>query len=369
MKDDAKGIWPSQSIKGLIKSGAVDFSGEFEEHQLQPASLDLRLGDRAYRLRSSFLPGRNYSVEEKLSQFSLYEIGLIEGAVLEAGCVYLVPLLEFFNLPEGLAARTNPKSSTGRVDVFVRVVSDGADAFDTILHGYEGLLYLEISPRTFPIFVRRGLSLSQIRFFCSAVHCSDSELKSFHQDAPLVRGGEACIEKGVRLTVDLLGQNRGGLIGFRAKRYTRVLDLSLSACYDVEDFWDPIYGQEGKDLLLDPHCFYILASRECVMVLPFLAAEMVPFDPMIGEFRVHYAGFFDPGFGYDKCGGIESHAVLEVRNYELPFTLTHGQMIGRLVYESLTERSVSLYGDEIGSYYQGQGLKLSRHFKDFKGLT
>jgi dCTP deaminase len=309
--------------------------------QLQPASLDLRLGTKANRVRASFLPGPRRSLAERLEQLSLHTIDLENGAVLETGCVYIVPLLESLRLPKGLSAAANPKSSTGRLDIFTRVISDHAAEFDTIADSYEGPLYAEISPRTFPALVRTGSRLSQIRFRSGAPHRFESDLA---------------------LSVDLEGGD-GEPVGFRAKRHSGLIDVDRKNALTVGDFWDPLW-QRGS-LILDPDQFYILASREPVCVPPDRAAEMVPFNPLVGEFRVHYAGFFDPGFGHRSGGGEGARAVLEVRSHEVPFVLEHGQLIGRLVYEPLTERPVRVYGEGIGSSYQKQGLQLSKHFRPF----
>lgn len=345
--DEAKvtrngGILPVQAIERLLKEGVIRCERPLAPDQLQPASLDLRLGTRAFRVRASFLPGPQRSLAERLEQLSLHTIDLESGAVLETGCVYIVPLLESLKLPEGFSAAANPKSSTGRLDIFTRVITDNAAEFDTIADGYEGPLYAEISPRTFPSLVRTGSRLSQIRFRHGAARRSDSNLA---------------------LSVDLEGED-GEPVGFRAKRHSGLIDIDRKGALAVEDFWEPLWQRDS--LILDPGQFYILASREPVCVPPDQAAEMVPFNPLVGEFRVHYAGFFDPGFGHQAGGGEGARAVLEVRSHEVPFVLEHGQLIGRLVYEPLTERPTRVYGEGIGSNYQRQGLKLSKHFRSFR---
>jgi dCTP deaminase len=335
------GILPVQAIERLLKEGVILCERPLAPDQLQPASLDLRLGTKAYRVRASFLPGPRRSLSERLEQLSLHVIDLQSGAVLETGCVYIVPLLESLKLPKGLSAAANPKSSTGRLDIFTRVITDNAAEFDTVAEGYEGPLYAEISPRTFPSLVRTGSRLSQIRFRAGAMRRSESNLA---------------------LSVDLEGQE-GEPVGFRAKRHSGLVDVDRKDTLAVEDFWDPLWQRDS--LILDPGQFYILASREPVCVPPDQAAEMVPFNPLVGEFRVHYAGFFDPGFGHRSGGGEGARALLEVRSHEVPFVLEHGQLIGRLVYEPLTERPFRVYGEGIGSNYQRQGLKLSKHFRSF----
>jgi dCTP deaminase len=311
-------------------------------NQLQPASLDLRLGNMAYRVRASFLPGKGEKVTAKLDDLQLHAISLSQGAVLETGCVYVAPLLESLALPDRLCAATNPKSSTGRLDVFTRVIADGVSAFDQIPAGYDGPLYAEICPQTFSVVVRKGSRLSQIRFRSG--------------------GPEAKAVNDIPLSVDLAG-DKDGLVGYRAKRHTGLVDVDAVGACAMLDYWEPIYVRGKKRLILDPDQFYILASKEAVHVPPTQAAEMVPFNPLVGEFRVHYAGFFDPGFGHADAGGAGSKAVLEVRSHKVPFILEDGQTIGRLVYEQLTETPELLYGRDLASHYQAQGLKLSKHFK------
>jgi dCTP deaminase len=338
----ASGILPSQAIEGLIEDGHVKLVEPLLEKQLQPASLDLRLGTIAYRVRASFLPGRGEKVAAKLDDLQVHAISLSQGAVLETGCVYVAPLLESLALPDDLSAATNPKSSTGRLDVFTRVIADGVSAFDQIPAGYAGQLFAEICPQTFPVVVRKGSRLSQIRFRAG--------------------GGEAQAVDDVALSVDLMGDAQG-LVGYRAKRHTGLVDVDVVGGCKVLDYWEPIYVREKKRLVLDPDEFYILASKEAVHVPPTQAAEMVPFNPLVGEFRVHYAGFFDPGFGHAAAGGHGAKAVLEVRSHKVPFILEDGQTIGRLIYERLTDTPKLVYGRDLASHYQAQGLKLSKHFK------
>jgi dCTP deaminase len=360
-----EGILPDGAIRGLIAAGHIDLAEPAAPGQLQPASLDLRLGAKATRVRASFLPGPEFSVTEKLSQLALHEFDITGGAVLETSCVYIVPLLESLDLPADIAASANPKSSTGRLDIFTRVITDQARAFDQMPEGYCGPLYLEVSPRTFPILVRKGSRLSQIRFRRGNAVLDDAALAELHASDVLASGSPRFIN-GLALSIDLngdLGGGRGGLVGYRAKRYTGVIDVDRVGAYDVADFWEPIRRGERPEIVLDPAQFYILVSGEAVHVPPGYAAEMVPFDPLVGEFRVHYAGFFDPGFGHGPAGGHGSRAVLEVRSHEVPFILEHGQTIGRLVYEPLAAPPENLYGAALGSNYQAQGLKLSKHFR------
>lgn len=359
----AEGILPAQAIRALAETGEITPAQAFGARQVQPASLDLRLGDSAFRVRASFLPGPGITVAERLKHLSLHEIDLREGAVLETGCVYVVPLLEALALPKGLSAAANPKSSTGRLDVFTRVIADGVASFDTIPEGYRGALYAEICPQTFPIVVRRGSTLSQIRFRRGQPTLSDAELKALHASDTLVSGGAvADIQGGIALSVDLVG-NQNGLVGYRGKRHTGLVDVDAPGACALLDYWEPIHVRDGNRLILDPDQFYILASKEAVHVPPTFAAEMVPFNPLVGEFRVHYAGFMDPGFGHAAAGGTGARVVLEVRSHKVPFILEDGQIIGRLIYERMAELPDKLYGLDLGSNYQAQGLKLSKHFR------
>ncbi|WP_068084345.1 2'-deoxycytidine 5'-triphosphate deaminase [Polycladidibacter stylochi] len=357
------GILPANAIGEMFANNQIIALKPTDSDQIQPASLDLRLGKRAWRVRASFLPGPGTKVSTRLDDLILHEIDLAKSAVLETGCVYIVELQESLDLPKGLGATTNPKSSTGRIDVFTRVITDFSAAFDRVESGYTGPLYAEISPRTFPVLVREGSRLSQIRFRLGDPLISDEKLTHIHHDRQLVSGGNEVIGGGVHLSIDLKGSGKGSLIGYRAKRHTGVIDVDAKAAQDPLDFWEPIINRGKESLILDPNEFYILVSQEAVHVPPEYAAEMVPFDPLVGEFRVHYAGFFDPGFGHDKIGGGGSRAVLEVRSHEVPFIVEHGQTVGRLVYEHMTNPPKTLYGEGIGSNYQGQALKLSKHFK------
>jgi dCTP deaminase len=358
------GILTDGAIRGLFESGNLKSEAALDADQVQPASLDLRLGAIAYRVRASFMPGPDCTVMSKLERLRLHAIDLSDGAVLETGCVYIVPLMETVDLPAEMSASANPKSSTGRLDIFTRVITDSAQEFDKIPAGYKGPLYLEISPRTFPIVVRRGSRLSQIRFRIGHALLNEAELLSLHaaetlvaSETPNVSGG------GIALSIDLEGFGEDRLIGYRGKHHTSVVDVDIKAQHDVFDFWEPLYNRGRSELILDPDEFYILVSREAVHVPPLYAAEMTPFDPLVGEFRVHYAGFFDPGFGHVSAGGAGSRAVLEVRSHEVPFILEHGQIVGRLVYEHMLEKPQGLYGAGSGSNYQAQGLKLSKHFR------
>ena len=354
------GVLPSQRIEAMISDGMITGTVPVLADQLQPASLDLRLGTVAYRVRASFLTGKGRSVAERLAEFEMHRVDLTDGAVLEKGCVYVVPLMEGLALPETIQAVANAKSSTGRLDLLTRTITDGGIEFDRIPQGYHGPLYAEICPRSFSVLVRPGMRLNQIRFRIGNAVLSDDEMRALHAQTPLV-DGTAVIDDGLGFSVDLQPDN-GTLVGYRAKPHTGVIDLDRIGAYDPAEFWEDVRSENGQ-IILDPGAFYILVSREAVHIPPDFAAEMAPYLAMVGEFRVHYAGFFDPGFGHDAAGGTGSRGVLEVRCHEAPFVLEHGQSVGRLIYERMSEPPKTLYGREIKSNYQGQGLKLSKHFK------
>jgi len=330
------GVLPCQSIEALIEARAISAATPISADQVQPASLDLRLGARCWRVRASFLPGPGRTVAERLKAVAMHELDLSgAGAVLERGCVYIAQLQERLALPAGVAARANPKSSTGRLDIFTRLLTDQGAGFDEVAEGYSGPLYVEIAPQTFSVLARTGVRLNQLR---------------------LRRGA------GSRLAETMVGVDLSGpLAGFRARRHAGVIDLDQEAACDPRDFFEPLEARHGE-LLLDPGEFYILASKQAVEIPILQFAEMTPIDPAVGEFRAHYAGFFDPGFGLAETGGAGSRAVLEVRSREAPFLLEDGQGVARLVFEAMAERPTRAYG-ETGSHYQSQGLKLSKHFK------
>ncbi len=329
------GILPSQAIDGLIKAGAIASATLFDLDQVQPASLDLRLGERAWRVRASFLPGLGRKVTERLADVAMHRLDLTQGAVFEKGCVYIAELQERLALPKGVSARANPKSSTGRVDVFVRLLTDHGPVFDDVAEGYQGPMYIEITPQTFSVLARTGTRLNQLRL----KQGSPPRLNS--------------LDVGVDLTLPLAG--------FRGRRHAGIINLDLEDGHDPRDFWEALEARHGE-LLLDPGEFYILASKEAVDIPVLQAAEMTPIDPSVGEFRVHYAGFFDPGFGTEETKSRGSRGVLEVRSREAPFLLEDGQIVARLAFEPMAERPARAYG-EGGSHYQRQGLQLSKHFR------
>lgn len=354
-----QGVIPNQDISAMITDGVITADPAVISEQIQPASLDLRLGTMAYRVRASFLAGHGARVADRLAEFEMHRIDLTAGAVLEKGCVYVVPLMERLRLPQDISAVANAKSSTGRLDLLTRTITDGGVEFDRIAAGYDGPLYAEICPRSFSVLVRPGMRLNQIRFGRDNAVLNDDELRALHVKSPLV-DGVAVIDEGLGFSVDLKPKGTS-LVGYRAKPHTGVIDLDKINHYDPAEYWEEVHSENGQ-IILDPGAFYILVSREAVTIPPDHAAEMAPYLAMVGEFRVHYAGFFDPGFGHAQAGGAGSRGVLEVRCHEAPFVLEHGQVVGRLVYERMTERPTQLYGAGISSNYQGQGLKLSKHF-------
>lgn len=354
------GVLASQQISAMIADGRISAATAVTREQIQPASLDLRLGATAYRVRASFLAGAGRSVAERLRDFEMHRIDLSKGAVLEKGCVYVVPLMETLDLPTDVNAVANAKSSTGRLDLLTRTITDGGEEFDRVQSGYSGPLYAEICPRSFSVLVRPGMRLNQIRFRHGQATLDDDALSALHAESPLV-DSPAVISDGLGFSVDLKPAS-GTLVGYRAKPHTGVIDLDNIGVYDPSDYWEEVHSQTGQ-IILDPGAFYILVSREAVHIPPAYAAEMAPYLAMVGEFRVHYAGFFDPGFGHDAAGGAGSRGVLEVRCHEAPFVLEHGQIVGRLVYEKMDQVPDQLYGAGIASNYQGQGLKLSKHFR------
>lgn len=363
------GLLPSQMLRGAVALGhEIQASAPVGDDQIQPASIDLRLGEIAWRVRASFLPGLRHTVRDKLDQLSMHRIDLTAGAVLEKDCVYIVPLLERVALRSRTTAAANPKSSTGRLDVFARIITDQATEFDRVRDGYRGPLYAEISPRAFSILVRTGSRLVQLRIRRGSPPFSDTALRRLHAEIGLVEAPEGApaadaIRDGLPFTVDVSGDPETGVVGYKARRHTDVIDVDRIDYYDPRDFWEPVFSRRGEGIVLDPNDFYVLASREAVVVPADYAAEMLPYYTFVGEFRVHYAGFFDPGFGAEETGGKGSRAVLEVRSHEVPFMIEHGQIVGRLVYERLIARPDRLYGGAIGSSYQRQGLALSKHFK------
>ncbi len=377
---DYTGILPSQKIKEMLSSGEIKTTMiPFDHDQVQPASIDLRLGDYAYPVDTSFLPGKGMKVLEKLKQlddrFADFRIDLKNGAVLAKGRVYVIPLLEAISLKSEVAAFANPKSSTGRLDILTRLIADGATSFDQVTEGYKGELFIEVAPRSFSVVVKTGTRLNQLRFRRTrgegAKPIPAPEWKKLLDDGQIADSSDhetnvRSIQTGLLpFTVDLKGSgSEGDIIGYRSKKHAKRIDLERRD-YDPLDFWEPVLSRKTSSLILDPDEFYILMTKEAIAVPPEYAAEMLPYDTRAGEFRVHYAGFFDPGFGWDaklnKAGS--SRGVLEVRSHEVPFLLEHGQTVGWLRYERMAARPELLYGQDINSNYQGQGLKLAKQFK------
>ena len=361
------GILPYQSLKALIRDGEVSGRVSITTQQVQSASIDLRLGETAYRVQASFLPGPSRTVKQQIDNFCLHKFDLTKGALLEKGCVYVVPLIETLKLSPALSAVANPKSSIGRLDVFTRLITDNGSDFDVVPKGYSGPLYTEIFPRTFSVLARTGTRLNQLRVTRGNPEMREAEIQRLLSneavlDRDLTEHEINTLFRGVPLSVDLSGINGSNFVGFKSKPHAPLVDLDKVAYYDPRIFWEPIFGNGEQNIILNPDDFYILASKEAVSVPVDHAAEMVPYDAFTGEFRAHYAGFFDPGFGHAKFDGGGTRAVLEMRSYGVPFIIEDGQLVGRLKYEHLTSVPDKLYGVELGSSYQGQGLALSKHF-------
>ncbi len=362
------GILPDRDIARLIDGGRISAEGGVDASQIQPASLDLRLGATAWRVRASFLPGKASTVQAKIDRLKMHQIDLTKPVVLEKGCVYIAELMEELKLPADIAGYANPKSSTGRLDIFTRLITDCGAEFEGVAAGYRGKLYVEIMPHTFSVLAQQGTRLNQIRFVRGNPPPSDTKLTELDQAMKLVYSDSdvplpAMIKNGLWISVDLEGDASNGVIGYRAKHHAPLIDLSKINHYDPLDFWEPITRNADRSLVLNPDDFYILVSRERVRIPNSHAASMVPYDPSVGEFRIHYAGFFDPGFGYGASNLTGARAVLEVRSHDVPFMIEHGQDVGRLIYERLLGEPEKIYGVNIGSNYQSQGLKLSKQFK------
>ena len=368
--DYTTGILPYQDIIKLVSGGRINAASAIDDAQIQPASLDLRLGTTAWRVRASFLPGKDTPVAAKIERMMMHKIDLTQPTVFEKGCVYIAELMEELRLPADISGKSNPKSSTGRLDIFTRLIADGGTEFESVPEGYRGKLYLEIVPRTFSVLARQGARLNQMRFVRGNPPPSDQKLDELNSmdaivysdaDTPMT----AIVNDGLWISVDLEGDENNGVVGYRAKQHAPLIDLARVNHYDPAEFWEPLKSEAHRSLVLNPDDFYILMSRERIRIPPSFAASMVPYDPSVGEFRIHYAGFFDPGFGYGNNDVNGARAVLEVRSHEVPFLIEHGQGVGRLIYERLLGKPERLYGVNIGSNYQAQGLKLSKQFKTF----
>ena len=360
------GVWVDEGLHRLVAEGAIVPALPLVEGQVQPASLDLRLGTRAYRLQASVLPAAGETVADAVRPLVMYEFSLDTPRLLERGAIYIIPLMEGLRLPEGLQATASPKSSTGRLDIFVRLVTDGGETYDTVPAGYTGPLWLEVMPLTFPIVVRAGDRLNQLRIRHGNPVVGDADLRALHTATPLLHSDPAAparVEEGLWISIDLEGLQGGSVVGYKAKRHTQPVDLANVGGYDWRDYWEPITPRVGAPLILYPEEFYIFASRERVAVPAGYSAELVAYDTRVGELRLHYAGFFDPGFGITDGKAVGTHAVLEVRAHDVPCVLRHGQRLGRFIFERLAQPSAALYGHGIGSNYAGQGLKLAKQFR------
>lgn len=365
----SQGVLVDTDLNHLFAQSQLLTSTPLVEGQVQPASLDLRLGTKAYRIQAGFLPGANRKVMDCLPDLCMTELDLTKPQLFERGAVYLVPLQESLALPPHIEGTASPKSSTGRLDIFVRLLTDNATIYDTVIAGYNGQLFVEISPLTFPIIIRAGDRLNQLRLRQGDVRVSDADLSTLHAQVPLLRQHEAThITQGLWISIDLHGTQHNSkgenpIIGYRAKHHTQPIDLARIGGYNWSHFWEPITRSNSKPLILYPEEFYIFASSEGICVPPSHAAELVAYDTRVGEIRVHYAGFFDPGFGYNGAGASNgTTAVLEVRAHDVPCVLEHGQPIGRFLYEKLLQNPDRTYGAGIGSNYANQGLKLAKQF-------
>jgi len=368
-QEEAQGVFPLQCLEAAVQEGWIRSDKyQIPRTSFQPASLDLRLGEKAYRLRCSFLPDAQ-SVQDKLRDFAMGEIDLRDGAILERNRPYLIPLVEELELPHNVRGKANPRSSTGRLDIFTRVISDHSHRFDEIRPGYRGKLYLEILSRTFTIRVRTLDSLNQLRLIRGKSRCDDQDMLEYHTNTPIlyqsgspVPANKLVLSNGLFLGVDLKGDHQR-VVGYRAKKNSLLLDLSHTGYYEPADFWETVYPEKGGRVVLEPEEFYLILSLESVRIPPQFAAEMAAYDPTSGELRTHYAGFFDPGFGYGPQGQLKgTRAVLEVRAHDVPFILEHGQKVCKLEFEAMCEAPTTLYGEALGSSYQEQELTLSKHF-------
>lgn len=371
-QEQQSGIWPHQWIRHAINRQYVKALEPIEDHQVQPASLDLRLGSRAFRVPASFLPGDQTTVADKVKWLAEERLDLTNGAVLQKGSVYIVELQESLRLKKRISAVANPKSSTGRLDLFARLITDSGTEFDNVQERYQGPLWAEIAPRSFNVLIRKGSRLLQIRIKRGTPPSNDTFLRQLDKDFQIVRGGVGTPnikDAGIAITVDVMGDEASDVIGYKAKQTEEHIDVDRVNYYEPLEYWEPVYRPKNGGIILAPDDFHILASKERIVVPPQYAADMVAYDTLVGEFRVHYAGFFDPGFGHSDLHVEGTRAVLEVRSHEVPFMVEDGQVVGRLMFERLTEKSEKPYGSGIGSSYQRQGLTLSKHFKRHRGYS
>ncbi len=365
-----KGVLPSQQLRDAVsREWMIAGDWRIPRESIQPASVDLRLGDHAWALRCSFLPDSDSTVEEKVEDLAFERIDLRDGATLERDRPYLVQLIEELRLPQEIRAKANPKSSTGRLDVFTRVLTDRNHRFDEIAAGYHGALYLEIVPRTFAIRVKTGLALNQVRLMRGDARLSDEQLVALHREFPLLYRDsralgdtELSVSDGLFLSLDVSG-SEDSIVGYRAKKNSLPIDLTRVGALKWQDYWEPVHPEKGERIVLEPEVFYLLLSAEGVSVPPSYAAEMLAYDPTAGELRTHYAGFFDPGFGYSqKRKAHGSRAALEVRARDVSFMVEHRQPVCKLAFERMAQDPDVLYGEDVGSNYQGQQTMLSKHF-------
>ncbi|MDA1284586.1 MAG: 2'-deoxycytidine 5'-triphosphate deaminase [Proteobacteria bacterium] len=328
-----------KNIEELIKKKIILITSSFNKSQIQPASLDLTLSSNCYRIKASFIPN-NKKVSQLIESLALSKINLNNENLLEKNCIYLCELNEHLNLNNAYSAKSNPKSTTGRLDIFTRLITDYGKEYDVVDRGYNGKLYLEIIPQSFSIIVKKGLSLNQIRFYKDHL-IINSFIKS--QDISIyIKKNEIC--------------------AYKAIKNTSAINLNKLNHYKINDFWETIIPK-NNNFIIEKDEFYILRSLENIKIKDTIAAELEPFGDNFGNFRVHYAGFFDPGFGNNKLG---TPAVFELRAYDTPFYVENKQKVARLNFYKLIEKSINTYGKKIKSNYHNQKLKLAKQFKNVK---
>ncbi|MBI29421.1 MAG: 2'-deoxycytidine 5'-triphosphate deaminase [Pelagibacteraceae bacterium] len=362
-KEIKNGALAYQNYKFLIENNIINSNNRIPDESIQPASIDLRLGNFAYRVSSSFLT-INKTVEDRIKNFIIDKIDISQGHLFKKNQIYIVEVQESLNLDSKLSGKCNPKSSTGRLDILSRVISDYSSEYEVIKPGYKGKIYLEITSKTFNIVFTEGDKLSQLRLRKNnIVTTNDRELIGLHKLSPLLynknhKAIKPLINNGLKITAAVFNDDEP--IAYKAKKDSPEIFFNKLRFHNKKDYWVSINKTKKNSLIIEPNEFYILKSKEKIKISRNLAAEMIPYDSEIGEFRAHYAGFFDPGFGNEMKG---SHAVLEIKTYEVPFAVEDGQIIARLIFEKLAEEPTKIYGEGIKSNYQNQGLALSKHFR------
>jgi len=329
----------------------------FKKSQIQPSSIDLSLSDECYEIKTSFL-SPDSKVRDKLNKIYSKKINLKTSKIFKKNKTYIVRLNETLHLNNSISGHCNPKSSTGRLNIFCRTILDYCDEYEKIPKNYNGEIFLEITTRSFDIKISKGDKLNQMRLRKKTNnYLNDKDLKKINKrNALIFTNKKNIIENGLRISVDLSNDNK--ICAYVAKKTSLNINFSKISFYEIKKFWKPL-KPVNNSLIIEKNKFYILKSREKIRIPSNLAGEMIPYDTGIGDFRAHYAGFFDPGFGDPKG----SYAVLEVKTNELPFILEDGQTIARIKYEKLNKKTFLVYGSIINSNYQNQKLALSKHFK------